>query len=1250
MSLKQVTVGLNAFQDKSKITNANWNNSLNQPITICQGDTIQVRNVLLDTRKTSTNNILIPQDIEISLDFYFYWINRGGNQQPSPYDASFSQPGAIQPLSDRQTGMCDFVNALNYATDISGEGYIVSQTTLAQPIPIASIARAAGIVTVTLTPTDLIIPIPATGTININNPEGNVLRSYDQADFTVTGISYVGHQTKFTFAQEGPDETDGPREDNEFIGYFYGNNELLPTPSAPNLGNRTPLVESIMYPDFTAGYDPLNPPQFTPSTEVEEGQVPAGRNMCTFLYSYNDVSLNNVVIGDWDVSYNIPTGTGDNYATGRAPIYGIITIQYAQIYIYEVFFIVTSPDAVQPIIGNFVTFFQNKPFASNLCNLNNFSIPCKLRSGDGLPYLAYMNISETDVNGVPTGVCDPTKRVPIKKRWRMTIKAGSYTQDNLAILISKNMSRQKQKIQRKYYLDQQIAIGVTPSDGINKQYRGLTNYDVSFNPFENNYPVPPVFYENFSGFANGAYTNGYPNELYNPSRYYISKNKDSYPSQTPLTIGNLVNLNPDYDNDDEDDQSFLYRPMSFLKPNPNLIQPPGTLLSFRSSAGEIINIPTVGGGAYIAVTSEFMSPSRPFTMLVSQATLIGVIFSAYYNFYTPAMVKNQKYILEVYPYETGLYNNLAGLIGNLINFPGSGITSVSQMPIITASYPTGDENESWHVEFISPCDLPESDLYDLGISVFEGNGVNTSAVTANSNWVGQDASGLYPIEPVTNVVWYFDQAVVSYLANTDNDPIRYVQTSPFAGTAITTFKGFATIPATENYVTNYFQPQSTAGTVDALQSPNYLYSAGMCYNDANLFKWNNGQQNTPLVDVYFSPFLTDCYSPFFMDEIRRSGIDVSANSPYYGIRPVVNQQLEYIIYTSVSLNPTPANITDSVGVVQETMLQYAPNYDVACPLIGASEMSLVWNAESNGIFQLNYAHTPIYSKPTNNNSTANVIESVGIYPARTYPLNEANLPSNKLANPAEGVFFADKQSGILLAAMNPPEFWSELGFDVSACISNPPINDLGAPFMTFEDFLAKTTGGFNGLANNYDTSQDMTGSSEQCYAAVSDLFSVGGKISNTVSTNAQAVSNSVMIPNYLNEPVYYEVQTTHSIDAVNPPLNPTDSGHYLVEITGFQSEFMNSEAKREIKALISNYFINQNSFATSNGADTYIYAHQGEPIQLSSLKVRILNPVTGEEQALLGPNSSIYLQVNKEIPKPTFPDVNTNTNTQVPFS
>lgn len=1248
MSLKQVIVGLNAFQDKSKISNANWNTNLNQPITICQGDTIQVRNVLLDTRKTSTNNILIPQDVEISLDFYFYWINRGGNQQPSPYDASFSQPGAVQPLSERQTGMCDFVNALNYATDISGEGYIVSQTTLAQPIPIASIARLAGTVTVTLTPTDLIIPIPATGTININNPAGNVLKSYDQADFTVTGISFVGHQTKFTFAQEGPDETDGPREDNEFIGYFYGNNELLPTPSAPNLGNRTPLVESIMYPDFTAGYNPANPPQSTPSTEIQAGQIPAGTNVCTLLYLQTDVSFNDIIIGNWDISYNIPTGTGSNYATGKSTIQQLFLTEEFGVFIYNVVVSITSPDAVQPTIGNFITYFQNKPFASNLCNLNNFSVPCKLRSGDGLPYLAYMNISETDVNGVPTGVCDPTKRVPIKKRWKMTIKAGSYTQDNLAILISKNMSRQKQKIQRKYYLDQQIAIGVTPSDGINKQYRGLTNYDVSFNPFEgSSYPVPPVFYENFSGFAKGAYSNGYPNELYNPSRYYISKNKDSYPSQTPLMIENLVNLNPDYDNDDDDDQNFLYRPMSFLKPNPNLIQPPGTLLSFTSSAGAIVPTNGYDGSAPLAVPSEFMSPFRPFTMLVSEGTFVGMLYWLFYNPSPPfqQMFKNQIYTLTVDSEDYGIYTDLGAIVGNSINFPGSGVTSFSQMPVITSAVGDG---AVWNIQFIAPVDLPGNVANTLGFGIFEANGVNTSAVTANSNWVGQDASGLYPTEPVTNVVWYADQAVQSYFVGTNFGEDRYIQISPFVGTAITTFKGFANIPATENYVTNYFQP--IAGTVDAFQSPNYLYSAGMCYNDANLFKWNDGQQNTPLVDVYLSPFLTDCYSPFFMDEIRRSGIDVSANTPYYGIRPIINQQLEYIIYTSVSLNPPPANITDNVAVVQETMLQYAPNYDVACPLIGASEMSLVWNAESNGIFQLNYAHTPIYSKPTNNNSTANVIESVGIYPARTYPLNEANSPTNKLANPAEGVFFADKQSGILLAAMNPPDFWSELGFDVAACISNPPINDIGAPFMTFENFLAKTTGGFNGLANNYDTSQDMTGSSEQCYAAVSDLFSVGGKISNTVSTNAQAVSNSVMLPNYLNEPIYYEVQTTHSIDAVNPPLNPTDSGHYLVEITGFQSEFMNSESKREIKALISNYFINQNSFATSNGADTYIYAHQGEPIQLSSLKIRILNPVTGEEQALLGPNSSIYLQVNKEIPKPTFPDVNTNTNTQIPFS
>jgi hypothetical protein len=44
--------------------------------------------------------------------------------------------------------------------------------------------------------------------------------------------------------------------------------------------------------------------------------------------------------------------------------------------------------------------------------------------------------------------------------------------------------------------------------------------------------------------------------------------------------------------------------------------------------------------------------------------------------------------------------------------------------------------------------------------------------------------------------------------------------------------------------------------------------------------------------------------------------------------------------------------------------------------------------------------------------------------------------------------------------------------------------------------------------------------------------------------------------------------------------------------------------------------------------ESYNYYHVGAPISLSNLKIRILDPYTGEE-AQIGPNSSVYIQINK---------------------
>jgi hypothetical protein len=83
-----------------------------------------------------------------------------------------------------------------------------------------------------------------------------------------------------------------------------------------------------------------------------------------------------------------------------------------------------------------------------------------------------------------------------------------------------------------------------------------------------------------------------------------------------------------------------------------------------------------------------------------------------------------------------------------------------------------------------------------------------------------------------------------------------------------------------------------------------------------------------------------------------------------------------------------------------------------------------------------------------------------------------------------------------------------------------------------------------------------------------------------------------------------------------------------VEITGYNSNYIDGESKYEIKALVSSYWVSPGAFVSVPFADTYNFFGSGSPLTLSGLKVRILDPFTMKE-AILGPNSSIYLQVNK---------------------
>jgi len=69
---QQLILGLNAWNCKSKISNANWESKLNEQVNINQGDSINVKASFIDTRGSSSSNIVLTKDTEISLEFYFY--------------------------------------------------------------------------------------------------------------------------------------------------------------------------------------------------------------------------------------------------------------------------------------------------------------------------------------------------------------------------------------------------------------------------------------------------------------------------------------------------------------------------------------------------------------------------------------------------------------------------------------------------------------------------------------------------------------------------------------------------------------------------------------------------------------------------------------------------------------------------------------------------------------------------------------------------------------------------------------------------------------------------------------------------------------------------------------------------------------------------------------------------------------------------------------------------------------------------
>ena len=288
--------------------------------------------------------------------------------------------------------------------------------------------------------------------------------------------------------------------------------------------------------------------------------------------------------------------------------------------------------------------------------------------------------------------------------------------------------------------------------------------------------------------------------------------------------------------------------------------------------------------------------------------------------------------------------------------------------------------------------------------------------------------------------------------------------------------------------------------------------------------------------------------------------------------------------------------------------------------IGANIPSLEYNQnDGDGKFSFNL-HTPIINNGQLSVGTYTRIEAEQYFSPQDFFITYLNAYS--------GIMFLNVYSDFSYTKPEIP-LLNQMGFKRSDIIpadvdlvfgyNNNLLNPTSTTkyFSYYDSFIPFTTRNFMPLSSietpyNY-TAPNMNGENYTMTTAGSifiDQIEEINKLTNYGGYNFFTSSSFIYITG-----------------SANPISSPTNSGHFLIELSGYNMDYINQNKIMMVKCLVPNYMYSE-SFAMTLGPDSFTYTAQGAPFSLSSIKVRILNPTT-KELSNLGANSSIYLQIIK---------------------
>lgn len=240
--------------------------------------------------------------------------------------------------------------------------------------------------------------------------------------------------------------------------------------------------------------------------------------------------------------------------------------------------------------------------------------------------------------------------------------------------------------------------------------------------------------------------------------------------------------------------------------------------------------------------------------------------------------------------------------------------------------------------------------------------------------------------------------------------------------------------------------------------------------------------------------------------------------------------------------------------------------------VGTNQFALEFDSDS-GKFQFTQTHMPMYSTPTSSQPQAQPCCVVDSYLSSTGVTTYAPI---------------DARTGVFFTNLQPASFWESLGFDLtSLLVVDDNVNHV---------LKTKLTRGVN---------------------ITSQFFGFDGFISDCRKYPAPLFAS-------------YEYVTDVVLSiAANQQLPNADSGYYLIELKGLTTQYStdNGDQLSSVMSIASKNY-NQSGFITAYSDGSIPFVNTGEPFTLTSIKVRILDPITKQVVNTLGAKNSVFIQIS----------------------